>query len=61
MLAPDLFAILTAIDGRPLDSRAVLAQLAATHDIETEGDAPLAVIGARLAELAALGLADAVA
>ncbi len=61
VLAPDMFAILTAIDGRPLDPAAVLAELAATHDIETEGDAPLAVIDARLAELTALGLADAVA
>ncbi len=40
VLAPDMFAILTAIDGRPLDPAAVLAELAATHDIETEGDAP---------------------
>lgn len=61
MLAPDLFAILSVIDGAPLDSPAVLARLSAGHDIETEGDAPLAVIDARLAELTALGLVDAVA
>lgn len=61
MLAPDLFAILSAIDRRPLDAPAVLEQLAASHDIETEGDEPLAVIAARLAELTGLGLADAVA
>lgn len=59
LLAPDLFAILGAIDGRPLDAPGVLARLAADHDIETEGDAALAVIDARLAELTALGLADA--
>lgn len=58
MLAPDLFAILIAIDGAPLDPAGVLARLAATHDIETEGDAPLAVVAARLEELAALGLAE---
>ncbi|MFC3713114.1 HPr-rel-A system PqqD family peptide chaperone [Sphingoaurantiacus capsulatus] len=58
MLAPDLFAILEAIDGEPLDAPGVLAALAATHDIEAEDDAPLAVIEARLAELVALGLAD---
>ena len=58
LLAPDLFAILQAVDGEPLDASTVLARLAATHDIETEGDAPLAVIEARLAQLAELGLAD---
>ena len=59
MLAPDLFAILIAIDADPLDAPGVLARLAETHDIETEGDAPLAVITTRLEELAALGLAEA--
>ena len=58
MLAPDLFAILEAIDERPSTAGDVLARLAADHDLETEGDAPMAVITARLAELAALGLAD---
>jgi PqqD family protein of HPr-rel-A system len=58
VLAPDLFSILQVIDGRPLDAAGVLAQLAEDHEIETEGDEPLAVVTARLAELAALGLAD---
>lgn len=58
VLAPDLFAILSAIDGTPLDPAGVLSRLAEIHDIETEGDAPLAVITARLRELAALGLAE---
>ena len=57
MLAPDLFAILKTIDDRPLDAAGVLAMLAAEHDIETEGDAPLTVVTARLDQLAALGLA----
>lgn len=61
MLAPDLFAILTVIDGRPASAGDVVAQLAADHDLETEGDAPLAVVAARLAELTALGLADRLA
>lgn len=59
VLAPDLFAILSAIDGAALAPDEVLAQLAAEHDIEAEADAPIAVVTARLAELAALGLADA--
>jgi hypothetical protein len=59
VLAPDLFAILKAIDGCPCDAAGVLAMLAAEHDIETEGDAPLTVVTARLGELAALGLARA--
>lgn len=58
MLAPDLFAILAAIDSRPSDAAEVLARLAAEHDIESEGDAPMAVVAARLVELTALGLAD---
>lgn len=58
VLAPDLFAILGAIDGRPATAGEVLARLAADHDLETEGDAPMAVITARLAELTTLGLAD---
>lgn len=58
MLAPDLFGILQVIDGLPLDAAGVLARLAEDHDIETEGDAPLAVVTVRLGELAALGLAD---
>lgn len=58
VLAPDLFSILRAIDGSPLDAAGVLARLAEDHDIETEGDEPLAVVTARLSELAALGLAD---
>ena len=58
VLAADLFSMLRAIDGRPLDAAAVLATLAENHDIETEGDAPLTVVSARLGELAALGLAD---
>lgn len=57
VLAPDLFAILKTIDERPLDAAGVLAMLAADHDIETEGDAPLSVVMARLGELATLGLA----
>lgn len=61
MLAPDLFAILAAIDERPSSSTEVLAALAAGHDIETEGDDPIAVIGARLDELTGLGLADRLA
>ncbi len=58
MLAPDLFAILAAIDTRPSTAPEVLARLAAAHDLETEGDAPLAVVAARLEELTALGLAE---
>jgi hypothetical protein len=58
VLAPDLFSILRVIDERPLDPVGVLARLAEDHDIESESDAPLAVVTARLAELAALGLAD---
>lgn len=58
MLAPDLFSILHAIDGSPLDAAGVLARLSEDHHIETEGDEPLAVVSARLDELAALGLAD---
>jgi hypothetical protein len=61
VLAPDLFAILAAIDEAPGSGADVLARLSTTHDIETEGDAPLAVIAARLAELTELGLAEAVA
>ena len=57
MLAPDLFAILASIDERPLDAAGVLAKLAAEHEIEAE-EAPLAIVTARLTELAALGLAD---
>lgn len=60
VLAPDLFAILKTIDERPLDAAGVLAMLAADHDIETEGDAPLEVVTARLGELATLGLARTV-
>lgn len=60
VLAPDLFAILKAIDGHPSDAAGVLAMLMAGHDIETEGDAPLTVVAARLGELAALGLARSV-
>lgn len=58
MLAPDLFAILAAIDGRPSTPAEALAKLAADHDIESEGDEPVTVIGARLDELTGLGLAD---
>lgn len=58
VLAPDLFGILATIDERPLNAAGVLARLAEDHDIETEGDEPLAVVSARLGELAALGLAD---
>lgn len=61
MLAPDLFAILSAIDSRPAHASEVLARLAAEHDLESEGDAPIAVVAARLVELTALGLADRVA
>jgi PqqD family protein of HPr-rel-A system len=57
VLAPDLFAILEAVDERALDAAAVLSKLAAEHEIEAE-EAPLAIVSARLAELAALGLAD---
>ncbi len=57
MLAPDLFAILASIDEQPLDAAGVLAKLAAEHEIEAE-EAPLAIVTARLTELAALGLAD---
>lgn len=57
VLAPDLFAILTAIENRPLDADGVLARLADEHEIEAE-EAPLAIVSARLRELAALGLAD---
>lgn len=57
MLAPDLFAILQAIEAQPLDAAGVLERLAATHDIEAE-EAPLRIVTTRLAELAALGLAD---
>jgi len=60
IMAPDLFAILTAIDGRPLDAAGVLSHLAEHYTIETEVEAPLAVVSARLVELAALGLADTV-
>lgn len=58
MLAPDLFAILSAIDGCALDAAGVLARLAEAHDIEAEADAPLAIVATRLDELAALGLAE---
>jgi PqqD family protein of HPr-rel-A system len=58
VLAPDLFAILGAIDGRPLDPAGVLAQLASEHDVEAEEGSPLTIISARLEELASLGLAD---
>lgn len=58
VLAPDLFSILRVIDGHPLDAAGVLARLVEDHDIETEGDEPLAVVSARLGELAVLGLAD---
>jgi PqqD family protein of HPr-rel-A system len=58
VLAPDLFAILSAIDGRALDAAGVLARLAETNDIEAEGDEPLAIVATRLDELAALGLAE---
>jgi PqqD family protein of HPr-rel-A system len=58
VLAPDLFAILRAIDRRPLDAAGVLAHLASEHDVEAEADSPLAIVSARLAELASLGLAD---
>ncbi len=61
MLAPDLFAILAAIETQPSTARDVVARLAADHDLETEGDAPLVVVSARLAELTALGLADRLA
>jgi len=61
VLAPDLFAILAAIDGVPSTAGDVVARLAAEHDLETEGDGPLAVVGARLAELTTLGLADRLA
>lgn len=59
-MAPDLFAILTAIDERQLDAAGVLAHLAERYAIEAEAGAPIEVISGRLAELTALGLADAV-
>lgn len=58
MLAPDVFAILTSIDGRPSTPAQVVERLVAGHELETEGDGPLEVVGARLDELMALGLAD---
>lgn len=58
VLAPDLFAILCSVDDHPLDAAGVLDKLAAVHDIESEGDSPLAVVTTRLDELASLGLVD---
>jgi|GEM_PF-4694124 len=52
-----MFAVLEATEGDALDAPGVLAKLAATHDIDAEEE-PLAIIAARLGELAALGLVD---
>jgi len=58
VLAADALAILSAIDGAPGDAGAVLARLSAAHDVEVESGDAAAIVAARLAELAALGLAD---
>lgn len=62
VLEPVMVAILGALGEQPLDAAGVLAILGATHDLEAEpGESPLAVIAARLGELDALGLVEAVA
>jgi hypothetical protein len=48
-------AILAAVDGTARSAAAVVAHLAAVHDIEAEDDLD-ATVAARLAELDALGL-----
>lgn len=58
VLAPDIFAILRAVAGRPLAAAEALAALAAEHDIETEAGEALDIVAARLSELSALGLVD---
>lgn len=58
VLAPDIFAILNAVEGRALTASEALAALAASHDIETEAGEALDIVAARLAELAALGLVE---
>lgn len=60
VLAADMLAILAAIDGAPGDAGEVLARLAAGHDLEVEDGDARAIVAARLAELAVLGLADPV-
>lgn len=58
LLAPPLPQILAALMVAPASSSDLLAFLSATFDLSAEGD-PVAVIEARLHELAALGLVDA--
>lgn len=60
VLAADMLAILSAIDGTPGDAADVLARLTAGHDLEVEDGDARAIIAARLDELTALGLADRV-
>ena len=61
VLAPDMLAILAAIDGAPGSADEVLARLVRDHDLAVEDGDPGAIIAARLDELAALGLADRIA
>ena len=59
VVSPVVRAILEALDGRTLDAAGVLRAIEDSHAIEADaGQSPLAVIEARVHELASLGLID---
>lgn len=59
VVAAEMMAILTALDGAPGDGADVAARLVRDYDLEIEGGEAVGdVIAARLAELASLGLID---
>lgn len=59
VVSPVVRAILEALDGRMLDAAGVLRTIEDRHAIEVDGDqSALAVVEARLHELASLGLID---
>lgn len=59
VVAAEMMAILTALDGASGDATEVAERLVRDYDLEIEGgEAVVDVVAARLAELAALGLID---
>jgi PqqD family protein of HPr-rel-A system len=56
LLAAPLPEILSVLDAGPATTADLLARLAGAFDLEAAGEDPAAVLDARLAELAALGL-----
>ena len=50
--------ILDALEEGPADAGAIVARLAARHDLVDDDGAAVAIVGARLAELEAAGLVE---